>query len=196
MFGMKRYLKYTLWLILLIVIGGFLIFFINALVKKVISDLTFATGILAIATVIMAFFTYWSIRSNNEKEKRDRKERLLREIEAWANDCFVILPLLMGKGGRKDLFDCVKLLTIPNHGKKIIEEEAKVFNIELTEAVKQTGKDMGDVTNFLLIITTGNLDRPLLKEEQSVFEDKLTLFIHSVDHLFEIITNLKKEAIS
>jgi len=46
----------------------------------------FGTLALALVTGVLAFFTWWSIRNSNEKEERDRKERLLNEIIEWAED--------------------------------------------------------------------------------------------------------------
>ncbi len=60
-----------------------------------------ATGtlILAMATVLLAGFTWLSIRSGEKREKRDRKERLLNEIIEWAVDvavcAFSVPPPLM-----------------------------------------------------------------------------------------------------
>ncbi|MBM3143184.1 MAG: hypothetical protein FJ005_09150 [Chloroflexi bacterium] len=41
------------------------------------------TILLAIATVVLASFTWISIRQNSEIRKKDRKERLLKEIIDW-----------------------------------------------------------------------------------------------------------------
>ena len=46
----------------------------------------FGTLALALVTGVLAFFTYWSIRSRNAQEKRDRKERLINEIIEWVED--------------------------------------------------------------------------------------------------------------
>ena len=45
------------------------------------------TLILACVTALLAFFTYLNIKSGYEKEKRERKERLLNEIIEWASGC-------------------------------------------------------------------------------------------------------------
>ncbi len=58
--------------------------FTKLLFEKTIADLTFATGIMATATIVLAGLTYWNIHSRNAQEKRDRKERLLNEIIEWA----------------------------------------------------------------------------------------------------------------
>ncbi len=41
------------------------------------------TLLLALATVALACLTYYSVKSGYEREKRDRKERLLNEIIEW-----------------------------------------------------------------------------------------------------------------
>lgn len=66
------------------VAAGILVVLIHNFLNKVISDLAFGTGILAIATIILAFFTYLNIRSRSAQEKRDRKERQLKEVIDWA----------------------------------------------------------------------------------------------------------------
>lgn len=51
-------------------------------------DPNFATAMLAFATVGLAFFAAWSIDETRRKEKRDRKERWLKEIGDWAEEGF------------------------------------------------------------------------------------------------------------
>jgi len=46
----------------------------------------FGTLILAFATALLALFTWASIKNRTDKEKRDKKERLLNEIIYWAED--------------------------------------------------------------------------------------------------------------
>lgn len=65
---------------ILVAIVLMLIYFFT---NRVSSSTAFGTGIMALATVALAFFTYWSIRSANEKEDRDRKERYFNEIIDW-----------------------------------------------------------------------------------------------------------------
>ena len=69
------------------IIGGitFIIclFYLASFVTKAMQDIVFATGIMAIGTLVLAFFTYWNIRSRNEQERRDRKESVLNEVRDW-----------------------------------------------------------------------------------------------------------------
>ena len=44
------------------------------------------TLILALVTALLALFTWLSIRSGEEREERNREERLLKEIIEWAQD--------------------------------------------------------------------------------------------------------------
>lgn len=44
------------------------------------------TLLLALVTGVLAFSSWWNIRENTVKEKRDRKERLLNEIIAWVTE--------------------------------------------------------------------------------------------------------------
>lgn len=60
----------------------YLILFSGALIK----DLAFATGIMAIGTLILAGFTFWNIRSSNRNTKLDRQDRLLDSMLEWATN--------------------------------------------------------------------------------------------------------------
>jgi len=64
----------------------FLMLYVVNFVNQVTQDIVFATGIMAIGTLVLAFFTYWNIRSRNVQEKSDREDRLLKEIIEWAED--------------------------------------------------------------------------------------------------------------
>ena len=57
---------------------------INLFIDKTMSDLVFATGIMAFGTIILAGASFWTIRQNYNFRNEDRKERLLNEIIEWA----------------------------------------------------------------------------------------------------------------
>jgi hypothetical protein len=88
---MKKWIKSTWSVILafLVVIGiCFWLSYSNAVFWKDqqlanASTVTF-TMLLAGATILLAFFTYLSVKSGYDREKRDRKEGFLNEIVAWA----------------------------------------------------------------------------------------------------------------
>lgn len=89
--GMKSWLKkfrYTiLWALLGIFIGVWLVFTTVLLWgDEQLSNAYIAIGtlILASATAVLAFFSWLNIKSGYDREKRDRKERQLNEIIAWA----------------------------------------------------------------------------------------------------------------
>jgi hypothetical protein len=82
----KNIAKGTLYGSFWLFIGIAIYVLIYGLVIALINNLTFATGIMAIATLVLAFFTYWNIRNSNEQTKRNRKEHLLSELSEWAID--------------------------------------------------------------------------------------------------------------
>jgi len=103
-------------------IGVLLAKLIFDFVDKVINDLAFGTGILAIATIILAFFTYWNIRSRKIQEERNRKEQRLKEVIDWASDI-----LICGRDISRKLFrEIVEDPALDQAAK--IESEAK-FNV-------------------------------------------------------------------
>jgi len=70
-------------------IGIFLSYTINLFWKEQqIANAYMATFtmVLAIATGFLAYFTYRSVKSGYDREKRDRKEHLLNEIIEWAKN--------------------------------------------------------------------------------------------------------------
>jgi hypothetical protein len=86
----KGFLKSLLAVFVIgIVIGALittLVVYTQTFIDKLISNVAFGTGVLAIATIVLAIFTYWNIHSHNAQEKREQKERLLNEIIKWAED--------------------------------------------------------------------------------------------------------------
>lgn len=68
------------------ILGTLLLWYVRGFLETLISNLAFATGIMAIGTLILAFFTYLNIRNSNAQEKRDRKESILNEIKDWIFD--------------------------------------------------------------------------------------------------------------
>jgi len=71
-------------LLISIVGGALVITFMERFVDKLLSDLVFATGIMAFGTIILAIASFWTIRQNYKFREKDRKERLLNEIIEWA----------------------------------------------------------------------------------------------------------------
>ena len=131
---------------------------------QAISDATFATGILALATVALAGFTYWSIRNANDKEDRDRKERYFNEIIGW----------LTGLEGR--LFSTVRSM----NSRDAIEEVNLRINAGISEEQWQNiAQDTQTSTEL------GLLDTEIVKGEYAQkLADKLDT------HLGELITNV------
>jgi hypothetical protein len=84
---LKKFGQIILWLLIGIFIGGWLIYTITLLqTDQQLTNAYIALGtlILAGATVLLAVLTWLNIKSSNEREKRNRKERLLNEIIEWA----------------------------------------------------------------------------------------------------------------
>jgi hypothetical protein len=87
---MKKWMKSTWSVILVFLIVIFIsvwLSYSNAVFWKdqqlaSASTVTF-TMLLAGATILLAFFTYLSVKSGYDREKRYRKERLLNEVISW-----------------------------------------------------------------------------------------------------------------
>jgi len=140
------------------VTAGILVVLIHNFLNKVISDLAFGTGILAIATIILAFFTYWNIRSRSAQEKRDRKERWLNEIIEWATDikrCGWEVEYTIPSETTKVDIEMFQLqmsanrlsrFMVPSAKNKYVTEIALILGENLCLAVKDTKKQLD---NFL-----------------------------------------------
>ena len=91
--GVKNWLKglglsILIW-VLIVFIAAWLAYTIAILKSdQQLSSAYVAVGtlILAFVTALLAYFTWQSVKSGYEREKRDRKERLLNEIMGWAED--------------------------------------------------------------------------------------------------------------
>jgi hypothetical protein len=84
---LKNFGYLILWMLLGIFIGGWLAYTTVLLwgdQQLASAYIAIGTLILASATVLLAFFSWRSIKSGYDKEKRDRRERRLNEIIAWA----------------------------------------------------------------------------------------------------------------
>jgi len=79
------------------------------------------TLLLAAATIFLAFFSWLSIKSGYDREKRDRRERRLKEIVDWATDI-----LVCGRDISRELYR--ELIDPTSHKAVEIEIEAK-FNV-------------------------------------------------------------------
>lgn len=101
------------------VIVGLATVYVVLFVIKVLTNLVFATGIMALGTLTLALFTYWNIRGRSVQEKRDREERWLKEIKDWATNV-----LIAGIGpGERDIFE--------------IPEDEKLLKVSLLKQITE-----------------------------------------------------------
>jgi hypothetical protein len=80
--GMRRLAAVLGFLGILIILVVF-IWLVGLVSSGHIDALTFGTGILALATIVLASLTYWSVLNSNAKESRDRKEGILMNVLEW-----------------------------------------------------------------------------------------------------------------
>lgn len=66
------------------IVGSILLVLIKGFIAELIINLAFATGIMAVGTLILAGFTYWNIVTSRAQQKQDRKERKLDRVIDWA----------------------------------------------------------------------------------------------------------------
>lgn len=158
------------WLFVGILIGIFVLSYVQGWFNQLINDLSFATGMMAIGTFFLAFITYWSIHSRNAQEQRDRKERYLNEILGWLreiDDRLFAVPEL-------DIY------------KQIQEDKSLATKIGVTTAVIDRNRQ--------LRVNITNLD--ILKREirNAQYFEKLAVRLNTVfSELIKNILNLLKQ---
>jgi membrane protein implicated in regulation of membrane protease activity len=89
---MKQWFKNNPGIIIILIVGISIIFVSTINIILILANnaglsnafVAFGTGVLAIATGFLAYFTWQSVKITNEKEQQNRKERLLDEIINWA----------------------------------------------------------------------------------------------------------------
>jgi hypothetical protein len=112
-----------------------------------------STLILASVTAFLAFFTYLSVKSGYDREKRDRKERLLNEIIEWAidvNKCELELSIAPVQTGITDQ-SLLAEFTFLNLLLKYRNVDAR------SEYVKQIASNFGKVLQVAAEKTTSEL---------------------------------------
>jgi hypothetical protein len=149
------------------VLATVLTLYIKDFFTELISNVAFGTGILAIATITLALFTYWNIHSHNAQEKRDRKERWLNEIIEWSVDIKKCLYSTEAIGKpQKNLYAITHLniATAIAKRKKIETIAQRVFGDDLFKYVENVE---GSVTQFSAGIrfAVGLDEGPLLNPE-------------------------------
>jgi len=100
---------------------GYTIFLLKSDPQLASAYVAVGTLLLATATVLLALFSWLSIKSGYDREKRDRRERRLKEIIDWATDI-----LVCGRGISRELYK--ELIDSISHKAVEIEIEAK-FNV-------------------------------------------------------------------
>ena len=139
-------------LLISIVGGAIVITFMEKFVDKLLSDLVFATGIMAFGTIILAIASFWTIRQNYKFREKDRRERLLNEIIEWATD-------IAKCGLEKDLPDTSHITDV-NDGKLHLAYSTNILaksfqsmrgrNQYIRQIVLIFGKDLQEATKNII----------------------------------------------
>jgi membrane protein implicated in regulation of membrane protease activity len=117
-----------------------------------------STLILALITALMAYFTWLSIKSGEEREQRSKKERLLNEIIEWVEDVGRLvfeMPDIYQEEWRqaRDIVSQFQVVAAKGDYIKRIaldsfEQDEKL--VEAVEAVKKEFRELTDVSIELL----------------------------------------------
>jgi len=126
-------------------------------------SLEVATGVMAIGTLALAFITYWNIQSNNARENRERKDRLLNEISQWITDMNrwpIDNKIFKEMSALNDMWQAQRLqlahiaevkthfVTLLNNSEYMIEL-SKTFKQGLTETLREMIGEANSYRDFL-----------------------------------------------
>jgi len=153
---------------------GVVVVVLAVLVNEVITNLEFATGILAIATIILALAAFWAIRQNYYLHKRERRERLLNEIIEWATNILEseievpAAPLQTGLADTKVLMQFVHFDLLVKYRKV---DARSGYSMHISSYFEETLRSaVNDAANKLNVIIEQLTEHPSTTTEQEIRE--------------------------
>ncbi len=145
------------WLSLLLGVIFSVIFI--SFVYSVSRDPNLSQALVALGTLILALVTSLTIINSNEREKRQRKERLLNEIIEWATDvlrcCHQFEIPLLGSGSGELLLRRIEANRVTKLGEIACTSQylmvvASKMNTELFDTIQSVVKEIGKTREVLM----------------------------------------------